>query len=63
MTDHNPYVGIQRTVFEQGWKRACSFLLKNLEDMQKATSTHDYDEVLTHAFMAKLITDVRDGND
>lgn len=29
MTDHNPYVGIQRTVFEQGWKRGLKVLEKH----------------------------------
>ena len=32
MTDHNPYVGIQRTVFEQGWKRGRKDLSKAIRD-------------------------------
>lgn len=32
MTDHNPYVGIQRTVFEQGWKRGRKALVKEVRD-------------------------------
>lgn len=32
MTDHNPYVGIQRTVFEQGWTRGRKALLKAIKD-------------------------------
>ena len=35
MTDHNPYVGIQRTVFEQGWKRGLRELEKRLIEMLK----------------------------
>lgn len=29
---HNPYVGIQRTVFEQGWQRGLKALEKRLMD-------------------------------
>lgn len=29
---HNPYVGIQHTVFEQGWKRGRKALRKDIHD-------------------------------
>lgn len=60
MTDHNPYVGIQRTVFEQGWKRALNLLLKELTEMQRLAGDDDYEHGLDWATTKRLIEDARD---
>lgn len=39
---HNPYVGIQRTVFEQGWQRALKEVEKHLTELVNAPGIEEW---------------------
>lgn len=47
MADHNPYVGIQRTVFEQGWKRGRKDLLPIVDALYGGVEHSDGDDIPT----------------
>lgn len=44
LSDHNPYVGIQRTVFEQGWRRGRKDLLPIVDVLYGGVEHSDDDD-------------------